>query len=471
MKRRDFLKRAMLGLLTCPHFAFSAKDYTNSTKRKITKYKFPQNFILILIDDLGYGDLSCYGNTLYTTPNLDQMAKEGIRFTNFYACAPVCTPTRASIMTGCYPQRVGLPRVLGNNARTGINPQEITIAEVLKNSGYNTACYGKWHLGHLPPFLPTNHGFDEYYGLPYSNDMGPDEDEPNAPPLPLIEGTKVIEVNPDQSRLTTEYTERAIDFIRRNKDNKFFLYLPHTMVHVPIHVSEKFRGKSGAGLYGDVMQEIDWSVGEILKTLKETGLYENTMVIFTSDNGPWLIYGNHAGSAGPLRCGKSTTFEGGMRVPCIAWSPQFIPSGKVCNKISATFDFYPTFAKLANASYPQNDFRDGKDIWGLLSKVNSPSPHRFFLYYFHDELQAIREGKWKLHFPHKYQELDIPGNDGKRGKYREEKIELSLFNLENDPGEKINLASEYPKLVERLKNLALQYDKELKKHIRQCGKV
>ncbi|HPP59544.1 MAG TPA: sulfatase [Candidatus Hydrogenedens sp.] len=469
MERRDFLKRAVLGLLTCPTV------YASQTKqgkiKKASKPKVPQNFILILMDDMGYGDLSCYGNTQYTTPNLDQMAKEGVRFTDFYACAPVCTPTRASVMTGCYAQRVGLPRVLGNRERTGINPNEVTLAEALKGAGYNTACYGKWHLGHLQPFLPPNHGFDEYYGIPYSNDMGPDENEPNAPPLPLIENLKVIEENPDQSKLTTEYTERAVNFIKRNKDNKFFLYLPHTMMHVPIYVSKKFEGKSGAGLYGDTVLEIDWSVGEIINTLKETGLSDNTLVVFTSDNGPWLIYGNHAGSAGPLRCGKATTFEGGMRVPCIAWSPQFIPSGKICSEVSATFDFYPTFAKLANADYPKTDFRDGKNTWNLFIKPDTNSPHPFFLYYLHNELQAIRQGKWKLHLPHKYQELDFPGNDRKREKYKEEKIELSLYDLENDISEKTNLANEYPKIVERLKGIALRYDKDLKANIRPCGKV
>ncbi|HOV32527.1 MAG TPA: sulfatase [Candidatus Hydrogenedens sp.] len=317
MERRDFLKAAALAMLTCPNVNASELK-TNYQSRNTSKQKYPQNFVLILIDDMGYGDLSCYGNSQYTTPNLDQMAKEGIRFTDFYACAPMCTPTRASVLTGCYPLRVGLPRVLANKSMEGINPQEITLAEMLKQKDYRTACFGKWHLGHLPPFLPTHHGFDEFYGLPYSNDMGPDEDAPNAPPLPLIEGDKVIETNPDQSKLTTAYTERAIDFIKRNKGNPFFLYLPHSMVHVPIHVSERFKNKSGAGLYGDVVQEIDWSVGEILKSLRDTGLDENTLVIFTSDNGPWLLYGNHGGSAGKLRCGKNTTFEGGMRVPCIA---------------------------------------------------------------------------------------------------------------------------------------------------------
>lgn len=470
MKRRDFLHQTLLGLLTCP--SISQNIVTSAMKkRKVSKDRYPQNFVLILMDDMGYGDLSCYGNTSYTTPNLDQMAKEGIKFTDFYACAPVCTPTRASVMTGCYPKRVGLPRVLGNQAKTGINPNEITLAEVLKSAGYNTACYGKWHLGHLPPFLPPNHGFDEYYGLPYSNDMGPEEDDPNAPPLPLIENMKVIEENPDQSKLTTEYTERAIDFIRRNKDNKFFLYLPHTMVHVPIFVSKKFEGKSGAGLYGDTVQEIDWSVGEIINTLNETGLSDNTLVIFTSDNGPWLIYGNHAGSTGPLRCGKATTFEGGMRVPCIAWSPEFLPAGRTCNEVVATFDFYPTFAKLAGVSPSNSDIRDGKNIWHLLKEPESHSPHQFFLYYLHNELQAIRKGKWKLHLPHKYSELDVPGKDRKRGKYKEEKIDLSLFNLYDDIGEKNNLVSEHPELVEELKQIALNFDSEMGKNIRPCGKV
>ncbi len=471
MKRRDFLKSAVLGLLTCP--AVSTQSLLKSTNKakKLTKDKYPQNFILILMDDMGYGDLSCYGNTSYTTPNIDRMAQEGVKFTDFYACAPVCTPTRASILTGCYPLRVGLPRVLGNNAKTGINPDELTLAELLKSAGYKTACYGKWHLGHLPPFLPTHHGFDEYYGLPYSNDMGPEEDDPEAPPLPLIEGDKIIETNPDQSKLTSAYTERAVDFIKQNKDYPFFLYLPHTMVHVPLHVSERFRGKSGAGLYGDVMQEIDWSVGEILNTLKETGLCENTLVIFTSDNGPWLIYGNHAGSAVPLCEGKTTTFEGGMRVPCIAWSPEFIPSGKVCNQISATFDFYPTFASLANADYFNKVIRDGKNIWNLLKNPESESPHKFFLYYFHQELQAIRKGNWKLHLPHKYAKLEVAGNNGKRGKYRDEKIELSLFNLEKDIGEQQNLVSEYPKIVKQLEKLAQDYDKKLRANIRPCGKV
>jgi len=471
MRRRNFLKTTMLGLLTCSSISTHSLITSTGKKQKLSKNKYPQNFIVILMDDLGYGDLSCYGNTSFKTPYLDQMAEEGIKFTDFYACAPVCTPTRASVMTGCYPSRVGLPRVLGNTARTGINSSEVTLAEALKSAGYNTACYGKWHLGHLPPFLPPNHGFDKYYGIPYSNDMGPDEDEPNAPPLPLVEGDKIIDTNPDQSKLTTEYTERSIDFIKKNRDNKFFLYLPHTMVHVPLHISKKFEGKSGAGLYGDTVQEIDWSVGEILNILKETGLAENTLVIFTSDNGPWLIYGNHGGSAGPLRCGKGTTFEGGMRVPCIAWSPQFIPSGKNCNEICATFDFYPTFTYLANADYPKKDFRDGKNIWELLKNPDSNSPHDFFLYYLHNELQGIRKGKWKLHLPHKYVNLVSPGKDGKRGTDRDETIELSLFNLEKDIKEQNNLASEHPKLVEKLKNIAIRFDNNLKKNIRPCGKA
>ncbi len=471
MKRRDFLKRAVLGLLTCPSFLHaSTTTPRHNKKQSITKSKYPRNFIIILIDDLGYGDLSCYGNTKFSTPNLDQMAKEGVRFTDFYACAPMCTPTRASIITGCYPQRVGLPSVLNWKDKVGINAEEITIAELAKKANYKTACYGKWHLGHLMSFLPIYHGFDEYYGLPYSNDMGPIS-KPHAPPLPLIEGDKIIEYDPDQSKLTTAYTERAIDFIRRNKDNPFFLYLPHTMVHVPLFVSEKFKGKSGAGLYGDVVQEIDWSVGEILKILKETGLYENTLVVFTSDNGPWLLYGEDGGSAGPLRCGKGTTFEGGMRVPFIAWAPGFIPEGKTCKEISATFDFYPTFAEIAGVEVPKKPEIDGKSIWHLLTNPESKSPHKFFLYFLHDELQAIRYGKWKLHYPHKYQDLEVPGKEGKPGKYAGKEIGLSLFNLEEDIGEKNNLANEFPKLVSRLKNIGIKYRDTLRKNRRSPGKI
>ncbi len=470
MNRRDFLKGAALAILTSPNIN-TPEIKTTYKKRRVSRPKYPQNFVLILMDDMGYGDLSCYGNTRYTTPNLDQMAKEGVRFTDFYACAPVCTPTRASVLTGCYPLRVGLPRVLGNKSREGINPQEITLAELLKQKDYRTACFGKWHLGHLPPFLPTHHGFDEFYGLPYSNDMGPDKYKPNDPPLPLIEGDKVIETNPDQSKLTTAYTERAIDFIKRNKDNPFFLYLPHSMVHVPIHVSERFKNKSGAGLYGDVVQEVDWSVGEVLKSIRETGLDENTLVIFTSDNGPWLIYGNHGGSAGNLRCGKNTTFEGGMRVPCIAWSPKFIPEGKTCKEVSATFDFYPTFAHLAGVNCPKTDRRDGKNVWNLLSKPDSQSPHRFFLYYHEQELQAIRYGKWKLHFPHKYTDVELSERDGEPGKYMIKDVPTSLYNLEKDISEQTNLIQNYPKLIERLKSMSLRYDNELRKHIRPALKV
>ncbi len=468
IERRDFLKRAVLGLLTCPSFVSDSNFIKSSKKRPAKKRRYPQNFIIILIDDLGYGDLSCYGNTKFSTPNLDQMAKEGIRFTDFYACAPMCTPTRASIITGCYPQRVGLPKVLNWRNKVGINPHEITIAELAKKANYKTACYGKWHLGHLKPFLPIYHGFDEYYGLPYSNDMGP-LNKPDAPPLPLIEGDKTVEYNPDQSKLTTAYTERAIDFIKRNKDNPFFLYLPHTMVHVPLFVSDRFKGKSGAGLYGDVVQEIDWSTGEILNTIKNLGLYDNTLILFTSDNGPWLLYGEDGGCAGPLKCGKGTTFEGGMRVPFIAWAPGFIPEGKVCKEVSATFDFYPTFAEIIDIDIPQQPIRDGKSIWHLLTKPENKSPHDFFLYFLHDELQAIRSGKWKLHYPHKYQDIEVPGKEGLPGKYTTKEIELSLFNLEDDIGERNNIAKELPMLVKKLKDIGIKFRNSLMSNTRPPG--
>jgi arylsulfatase A-like enzyme len=413
------------------------------------------NFVIIYADDLGYGDLGCYGAKGYRTPNLDRMAREGIRFTDFYVAQPVCSASRAALLTGCYPNRVGILGALGPGAKHGVSDREKTIAQVLKPRGYATAIYGKWHLGHHPRFLPTRHGFDDYFGLPYSNDMWPKHPSAKFPALPLIEGEKTVATNPDQTKLTTWYTERAVRFIARNKDKPFFLYVPHAMPHVPLHVSDKFKGKSKRGLYGDVIMEIDWSVGQVLAALKKHGLDERTLVIFASDNGPWLSYGDHAGSAGPLREGKMTTFEGGVREPCLMRWPGKIPAGKVCREPAMTIDLLPTLAKLAGAELPRHKI-DGLDIWPLMAgDPRAKSPHEAFYFYWDNELQAVRSGRWKLHFPHTYRTpAGKGGTGGKPAKVVERKTPLALYDLEKDVGETTNVAEKHPDVVKRLKALA-----------------
>ncbi len=418
----------------------------------------PPNFVVVFADDMGYADASCFGATEIRTPHIDRLAAEGAKLTSFYVAQAVCSASRTALLTGCYPNRVGILGALGPNSPTGIHADETTIAEVLKQRGYATAIYGKWHLGHHEKFLPTNHGFDDYFGLPYSNDMWPKH--PTArkgtyPELPLISGTKVVDRNPDQSQLTTWSAERAVKFIGANKDKPFFLYVPHSMPHVPIFASDKHRGKSKAGLYGDVIEEIDWSVGEILAAIKEHGLDDNTLVIFTSDNGPWLSYGNHAGSAGPLREGKGTSWEGGVREPFVARWPGKIPAGTVSSELAATIDLLPTIAKLAGAELPQRKI-DGKDIWPLVSgEKDAKTPHDAYYFYWGRELQAVRSGKWKLHFPHAYRSLTgTPGSDGRPNGYSQQKTELALFDLEADVGERSDVAEKHPEIVERLKALA-----------------
>jgi arylsulfatase A-like enzyme len=416
----------------------------------------PPNFVIILADDQGYADIGWYGAKGFQTLNLDRMAAEGIRFTDFYVAQPICSASRTALLTGCYPNRIGILGALGPNAKHGISDKEQTIAQVLKSRGYATAIYGKWHLGHLPPFLPTHHGFDEYFGLPYSNDMWPKHPTSKFPDLPLIEGDKIIAYNPDQTKLTTWYTEHAVSFIDRNKNRPFFLYVPHNMPHVPLHVSDKFKGKSAQGLYGDVIMEIDWSVGQILAALKRNGLDERTLVIYTSDNGPWLSYGSHAGSAGRLREGKATTWEGGVREPCIMRWPGKIPPDKVCHEPAMTIDLLPTLAKLAGAPLPKNKI-DGLDIWPLISaQPGAKSPHEALYFYWNRELQAVRSGKWKLYFPHNYPSLggNPGGSAGKPVPYVQRKIGLALYDLENDVGETMNVADQHPEVVERLKHLA-----------------
>lgn len=413
----------------------------------------PPNIVLVFADDLGYGDLACYGAKGYQTPNLDRLAKEGVRFTDFYVAQAVCSASRAALLTGCYSNRVGILGALGPKDRHGINDNETTIAELLKGRGYATAIYGKWHLGHHPQFLPTRHGFDEYFGLPYSNDMWPKHPETKAfPDLPLIENQETIELNPDQTRLTTWYAEHAVKFIERHRDQPFFVYLAHSMPHVPLHVSDKYRGKTPCGLFGDVIEEIDWSVGRVLETLARLELDDRTLVIFTSDNGPWLSYGDHAGSAGPLREGKGTSFDGGVREPCVMRWPGKIPPGTVCREPAMTIDLLPTLAKLAGGNVPEDRVIDGRDIWPLISgESGAKSPHDALYFYWGRELQAVRGGRWKLHLPHNYRSLASGGgHGGVPSKYEQRHVDLSLFDLESDPGEIKNVAADHPDEVKRL---------------------
>ncbi len=400
------------------------------------------------------------------------MAREGMKFTDFIVSSAVCSASRVALMTGCYHRRVGIAGALGPRQNIGINSQEMTLAEVCKQKGYATACFGKWHLGHHPKFLPLQHGFDEYLGLPYSNDMWPwhpqyaglPADSPERrkvyPDLPLIEGNKVIDpdvTGEDQEQLTTMYTQHAVDFINRNKNRPFFLYVPHSMVHVPLYVSDKFKGKSGRGLFGDVVMEVDWSVGEILNAIAGNGLDDNTLVIFTADNGPWLSYGDHAGSAGPLREGKGTEFEGGIREPTLMRWPGKIPAGTVCDELASTIDVLPTVAALIGAALPPHKI-DGKDIRPLMfGQPNARSPHDiFYCYYAGGELQAVRDRQWKLQFPHDYRTLAgrPGGKDGLPTNYETAHIDLALFDLKNDVGETENVAAQHPDVVERLQQCA-----------------
>ena len=417
----------------------------------------PPNVVLVFADDLGYADVGVFGAKGFRTPHIDRLADEGVRFTDFYVAQAVCTASRAALLTGSYPQRVGLTGAIGPRARHGISADETTLAEVLKGHGYATAIYGKWHLGHHPPFLPTRHGFDDYYGLPYSNDMWPFHPErpEDYPPLPLIEGEETIETNPDQSKLTGEYGRRAVAFIEANQERPFFLYLAHSMPHVPLFASEGFRGRTRQGLYGDVVQEIDDTVGRILATLQRLELDESTLVIFTSDNGPWLSYGNHAGSTGPLREGKGTSFEGGVRVPFVARWPGRIPRGALVREPAMTIDVLPTLAALVGAPLPERSI-DGKDIRPLLlGEPGASSPHEALFFWWNRHLEAVRSGRWKLHFPHDYRSLDGPaGADGMPSKYLQRSIGLSLFDLDADRSETTDVAAQHPEVVKRLRALA-----------------
>ena len=422
------------------------------------------NVVLIFTDDQGYADVGCFGAKGFHTPNLDRLAKQGVKLTDFHVSQAVCSASRASLLTGCYANRVGIHGALGPNARHGIHADETTLAEVCKSKGYATGMVGKWHLGHHPPFLPTRHGFDSYFGLPYSNDMWPEHPEAKKgtyPPLPLLENEKAVNANvtaADQAKLTTQYTEHAVRFIAQNKAKPFFLYVAHSMPHVPLFVSGKYEGASQQGRYGDVIQEIDWSVGEIVKALDEYKLAQNTLVIFASDNGPWLSYGNHAGSAGQLREGKGTSWEGGVRVPFIARWPGKIPADSTCNIPAMTIDILPTVAKLIGAELPKRTI-DGKDIFPLLQCApDADMAHEaYFHYYAANELQAVRTRAWKLVLPHSYRTMagQPQGADGKPGRYKQVKLEKpELYHLSQDPGETKNVADANPKVVKQLLELA-----------------
>jgi len=480
-----FRKSLLAGLATFPLVTIS---------NEAPKTNNP-NIILIFMDDLGYGDLSCYGATQYKTPNLDKMASQGVRFTSFLSAQAVCSASRAGIMTGCYPNRVGISGALMPDAKIGLNPNEETIAEVLKKRNYKTAAIGKWHLGHLREFLPMQQGFDDYLGLPYSNDMWPvnfdgkpaaeNSNKARYPALPLIDGNdKIREIRTldDQSELTTLYTERAVRFIDANKKNPFFIYLAHSMTHIPLAVSAKFKGKSEQGLFGDVMMEIDWSVGEIMKALDKNGLTKNTLIIFTSDNGPWLNFGNHAGSNGGLREGKGASFEGGQRVVCLMKWPEKIHSGTICNKLASTIDILPTLAAITNSALPEKKI-DGVNILPLLMGDENANPRQSFLYYYRkNSLEAVRKGDWKLVFAHPGRTYIgfKPGVDGFPGGTNENfPHEEGLYDLRRDPGERFDVKEYYPEVVAELKKLADEAREELGddiqkvegKNRRESGKV
>lgn len=428
------------------------------------------NIIIIFTDDMGYGDLSCYGQNNYQTPHLDRLADQGMKFTNFYVSQPVCSASRASLLTGCYANRVGIHGALFPDAKVGLNPSEITLAELCQQKGYATAMVGKWHLGDQTQFLPTRQGFDQYYGIPYSNDMWPmhpNNEQFDFPRLPVMKDEQVIYyLDEDQDMLTTNYTREALKFIHSHQNEPFFLYLAHSMPHVPLYVSDKFRGKSGAGIYGDVMMEIDWSVGEVIKTLKELNL-NNTLVIFTSDNGPWLSYGTHSGVTGPLREGKGTVWEGGIRVPSIMYWPDQIPSGMVQKQPATTMDIFPTIADILGTDLPEKRI-DGKSILPVI--LNKPwkitGPEAYFFYYKNNELQALLsgDGRWKLYFPHEYRSLEgrKGRSDGLPIPYNNRvKAGLELYDLENDISETTDVISQYPEVARELQELAQQMRLEL----------
>ncbi|MGK0186706.1 MAG: arylsulfatase A [Verrucomicrobiales bacterium] len=437
------------------------------------------NFIIIFADDQGYGDLGCFGSEKIKTPNIDQMAKEGRRFTNFMVASPVCTPSRAALLTGCYPKRVGMHQhVLFPQSTKGLNPSEHTIADHLKAQGYATACFGKWHLGHHPETLPRQNGFDVYFGIPYSNDMNhPDnKGKPRVPSdklwkdqstaltqwnTPLIANEEIVELPVDQRTVTRRYTDHAVDFISENKDKPFFVYLPHSMPHIPLYVPEDVYDPDPQNAYTCVIEHIDAEVGRVMKKVRELGLAENTYVIYTSDNGPWLQFKNHGGSAGPLRAGKGTTFEGGQRVPCVMWGPGRIPAGTQCDELVGTIDLLPTIASLTGTALPEDRKIDGKDVSGLLDGTTKQSPRTEFVHYTSQgQLEGLRQGKWKLL-------IKKPNRRNKAAaKVPELKPEIMLFDIVADIGEAVNLADAHSDVVDSMRNRMQELDREITENAR-----
>lgn len=438
------------------------------------------NFIIIFTDDQGYGDLGCFGSTKIKTPHIDRLAKEGRRFTNFMVASPVCTPSRAALLTGCYPKRIGMHQhVLFPSSTKGLNPTEHTIADHLKGQGYATACFGKWHLGHHPETLPQSNGFDTYFGIPYSNDMNhPDNKgkpkggwagmdalwkDPESTltkwKTPLMENEKIVEIPVDQRTVTRRYTDKSIEFIKTNAkaDKPFFVYLPHSMPHIPLYVPEDVRDADPLNAYTNVIEHIDAEVGRIAKLLRELKLSDNTYLIFTTDNGPWLPFKHHGGSAGPLRDGKGSTFEGGQRVPCVMWAPGRIPAGTTCDQLCGTIDLLPTIASLTKTPLPSDKKIDGLDISKLLT-TDDKTPRSEFVYYTsRGDIEGLRQGKHKLLVK------------GPRNKKRnpKAKAEVMLFDLEADLGEKNNLAESKPEVVAKLKARMLELDAQIAKEARQ----
>lgn len=424
----------------------------------------PPNIVVIFCDDLGYGDVMQYAEG-YETPHLDRLASEGLTLSSFYVAQPVCSASRAALLTGCYPNRLGIHGALGPGANHGINATETTLAEVCKQRGYATAVYGKWHLGHREPFLPTNHGFDEFIGIPYSNDMWPRHPDVTEeqrlrkqgyPDLPLYHNTTIINHDvtvEDQQQFTKYFTERAVQFIEEHAGGPFFVYLPHPMPHVPIYASEAWAGKTERGVYGDVISELDWSLGRVTEALDRLGLEDDTIVVFTSDNGPWLSYGNHAGTTGPLREGKGTTWEGGVRTPCVVRWPGVIEPGRVSAEPVMTIDLLPTVCEILDVPLPTLPI-DGRSILPLLrGDEGAASPHEVLYFYYHNNnLQGLRAGKWKLYVPHRYRTMQgsTPGNDGMPGRYKYIDMPLELYDLEADVSETTNLAESRPEVVAEL---------------------